>query len=299
MLRPIIVSNNSFVQFLLGKLQDYKLLIKFRLSSIVVFSAGIGYIFAAQGTIDYFLLTMLLLGGFFITGASNAFNEILEKDSDKLMKRTANRPLPANRMNVTEAILIAGILGVLGIAILAIFFNTLSALVGAVSLLIYSFIYTPLKRVSNIAVFVGAIPGALPPIIGWIAYTGNIELGALILFSIQFLWQFPHFWAIAWVAFEDYKTGGFNLLPSSNKDKSSALQNMIYISFLIPVSLLPFILGITGFISALIILAAGVVFLWQAFNLYYSCENKHAKVLMIGSFFYLPIVFLSLIFDKI
>ena len=292
--------NINLWDILTTKVEDYKLLVKLRLSSIVVFSAGIGYIFAAGALVNIPNLLLLLLGGFLITGASNAFNEIIEKDSDKLMKRTSNRPLAANRMSVSEAILVAGVMGVSGIFILAFFLNMESALVGAISLLIYSFIYTPLKKVSNIAVFVGAIPGALPPVIGWLSFSGNIGMGALILFSIQFLWQFPHFWAIAWVVFDDYKAAGFHLLPSAEgRDRNSAVQNIIYIAFLIPVSLLPYLLGFTGIISAAAILICGSIFLWQAWRLYISCSAKAAKQLMIGSFFYLPIVLLALIFDKI
>lgn len=180
---------------------------KFRLSFIVVFSAGIGYVFAG-GDMHYFGL--FLLAGFLITAASNALNQIIEVETDKLMGRTANRPLPAGRMQSTEAIIAAGTMGISGIVLMWILFNPISALLGALSLLSYAFIYTPIKRISPLAVFVGAFPGAVPPLIGWAAATGSIGEMAIILFVIQFMWQFPHFWAIAWVAFDDYKGLVFN-----------------------------------------------------------------------------------------
>lgn len=283
-----------------AKLTDYKQLVKFRLTSIVVFSAAIGFLLASSGSMDWMGLLLIGLAGFLITGSANALNEIIEKDYDKLMKRTANRPLPTNRMSTVEALLLAGIMGVVGIFILASQFNYLAALIGALSLLSYAFIYTPLKRISNIAVFVGAIPGALPPMIGWVAMTGAITVEAFILFSIQFLWQFPHFWAIAWVAHDDYSRAGFRLLPSEGgRTRQSAFYNIVYILFLIPVSLLPFFLGFSGWISAVIISLTGLLFLLQAYRLYVKCDDKSAVKLMLGSFVYLPVVLLALVFDKV
>lgn len=283
-----------------AKITDYKQLVKFRLTSIVVFSAGIGYLLATPGAIDWLGFCLIALAGFFVTGSANALNEIIEKDYDKLMKRTANRPLPTNRMSTVEALLLAGIMGVLGIFILAYQFNHLAALIGALSLLSYAFIYTPLKRISNIAVFVGAIPGALPPMIGWVAMTGAITIEAFILFSIQFLWQFPHFWAIAWVAHDDYSKAGFQLLPSEGgRSRQSAFYNIVYILFLIPVSLLPFLLGFSGWVSAIVITLVGLMFLVQAYQLYIKCDNQAALKLMFGSFIYLPVVLLALVFDKV
>lgn len=290
----------SFGEALRLKLADYAQLVKLRLASTVVFSAGIGYALGSQGVIDWTGLVLILVGGFLITGAANALNEILEKDYDRLMGRTQNRPLPAGRMNVPEALLIAGMFGVTGISILAFQFNMQSALIGAISLLTYAFIYTPLKRLSNIAVFVGAIPGALPPVIGWVAVTGQISYEAFLLFSIQFLWQFPHFWAIAWVAWDDYQKAGFNLLPSgSGRTRMSAFYNILYCTFLVPVSLMPFMFGFTGWVSAVVIAITGVVFLVQAVQLYYACTKKAALRLMFGSIMYLPIVMLALALDKL
>lgn len=283
-----------------AKLEDYKQLVKLRLTSTVVFSAVIGFFLAASGPIDWFNLVLIGLAGFLITGSANALNEIIEKDYDKLMKRTANRPLPTNRMSTVEALLFAGLMGVAGIFILAYQFNYLAALIGALSLLSYAFIYTPLKRISSIAVFVGAIPGALPPMIGWVAYTGSITIEAFILFSIQFLWQFPHFWAIAWVSHDDYSKAGFQLLPSDGgRTKQSAFYNIVYILFLIPTSLLPYFMGFSGWVSAIIIVLVGLVFLIQAYRLFVTCENKAAVKLMLGSFVYLPVVLLALVFDKV
>jgi protoheme IX farnesyltransferase len=280
--------------------KDYAMLVKFRLSLLVVFSSSIGYLFAVTGRINWFLFTMICLGGFFTTAASNAINQIIEKDFDALMSRTQNRPLPTSRMNSVEALLIAGISAVLGIGILWFYFNQLAALFAAVALISYAFIYTPLKRISSIAVFIGAIPGALPPLIGYVAFTDRLDQIALILFGIQFLWQFPHFWAIAWVAFDDYLKAGYKLLPSSEgRTKFSALQNIVYILALIPVSLLPLYIGITGITSAVIILITGLLFLYQSIQLYNDCSIAAARRLMFGSFFYLPIVQLALLFDKI
>lgn len=294
------ITSLSIGQLVASKLKDYAALVKFRLSLLVVFSSGIGYLFATSSTTDWLMFTLLCLGGFFTTSASNAINQVIEKDFDALMTRTQNRPLPTERMNSIEALLVAGITAVLGIGILWIYFNQLAALFAAVALLTYAFIYTPLKRYSSVAVFVGAIPGALPPLIGYVAATDRLDQVALILFGIQFFWQFPHFWAIAWVAFDDYMKAGYRLLPSSEgRTKFSALQNIIYILVLIPVSMIPFALGITGWISAVIILLTGLVFLYQSIQLYAECSIAAARRLMFGSFLYLPIVQLALLFDRI
>lgn len=279
------------------KIGDYLLLVKFRLSFIVVFSAGIGYMFAAG---DIRLFSLFLLSGFLITAASNAMNQVLEVQTDKMMTRTSDRPLPTGRMSTTEAILAAGVMGISGIIIMWIFFNPLAALIGAISLLSYAFIYTPMKKVSPVAVFIGAFPGAIPPLIGWAAATGTAGPVALLLFAIQFMWQFPHFWAIAWVAYEDYAKAGFYLLPtSSGRTRASAFHIALYALVLIPVSLLPFVTGYTGWVSAIITAATGMAFLYQALALYKNCSEKKAKQLMFGSFLYLPIVLIALFADQI
>ncbi len=290
----------SKTEWIIRKLGDLKQLVKFRLTLTVVFSSAMGYAFALRSTLNWSEFLLFMLGGFLVAGAANALNEIIEKDLDKLMKRTALRPLPSDRMSIVEAILAAGIFSVIGIFILTWFFNPLTGIIGAVSMLTYAFIYTPLKRISNIAVFVGAIPGALPPVIGWVAVTGHFGFGAMLLFSIQFLWQFPHFWSIAWLSFDDYKAAGFNLLPSdSGKSKNSAFYNIVYIVTLIPVSILPWIFGLSGLVSLLVVITSGLFFLWLALNLFQKLSESAARKLLFGSLFYLPVVLLALILDKI
>lgn len=286
----------ELTSLIVSKVSDYLALVKLRLSLLVVFSAGVAYLLGTMGAFHWPGFWMLSLGGFLVTGASNTINQMMEKDFDALMSRTANRPLPAGRMSGVEAALAAGVMGLSGIAILAVYFNPLTALISAMSLLLYSFVYTPLKRVSPIAVFIGAIPGALPVIIGWIAATGAPSPFMWILFSIQFLWQFPHFWAIAWVAHEDYTRAGFKLLPSTGgRDRITALQCVMYIVFLIPVSLLPASLGMSGFYSTIGLLIAGVLFLLPAIQLFWTCSKKAALALMFGSFIYLPIALMILL----
>ncbi len=288
-----------FSQAISLKLKDYSELFKFRLASLVVFSAAIGFLMAANGNWNAPQLVLFCLAGFLVTASANALNQVIEKDYDLLMNRTMNRPLPQERMTIMEALLVAGIFGVGGISIFLIYFNPLAAIFSALSLLTYAFIYTPLKRFSSIAVFVGAIPGALPPLIGWVSVSGKVELFAVLLFGIQFLWQFPHFWAIAWVSYDDYMKAGYKLLPSSEgRNKYSAMQNILYILALIPMSLVPAYFGFTGIISAVIVMLCGIAFLYQAFLLFNECSIPAAKKLMFGSFFYLPIVQLALFLDR-
>jgi protoheme IX farnesyltransferase len=283
-----------------AKLKDYQQLVKFRLSMLVVFSSVIGFLMSAAGTWTWPQMILLVFAGFLTTASSNAINQVIEKDYDRLMSRTANRPLPTERMTMMEALLAAGVFGVGGIMIFWIYFNPLAALFSALALLSYAFIYTPLKRFSPAAVFVGAIPGALPPLIGWVSATGTLSPVALALFGIQFMWQFPHFWAIAWVAHDDYQKAGYKLLPSKEgRTRFSAFQICVYILALIPVSLLPSYLGISGSISAVIVFICGVVFLFQSIVLFRQCTIEAAKKVMFGSFFYLPIVLLAIYFDRI
>ncbi|MCP4437727.1 MAG: protoheme IX farnesyltransferase [Aureispira sp.] len=282
------------------KISDYKLLTKFRLSLLVVFSASIAFILGSSSFIWQDLL-ILSLGGFLLSGAASALNQVLEKDLDKLMTRTAKRPLADGRMDVSEAVLVAGLMSVTGLILLA-YFNALAAVFGAISLVSYAFVYTPLKRVSPIAVWVGAIPGSLPMVIGWIAATGSLGPEALLLFSIQFFWQFPHFWAIAWVAYEDYAKAGFYLLPSKEKDgrnKSTALQAIFYALCIVLISPLPWVLGMTGIISMIVMFLASMVYLWYAVRLYQKCDKKSALKLMFSSFVYLPVVLITLVIDKL
>lgn len=292
--------NNQVATLIRTKLADYSQLVKLRLAGTVVFSSVITFAIADYGHVDFGYLFILFLGGFLITGAANALNEVFEKDLDKLMKRTENRPLATGRMSTTEAILAAGIMGVAGILMLGYFFNYLSAFLGAVSLFSYAFIYTPMKRISPIAVFVGAIPGAMPPLIGWVAATGSISEIGLAITMMQFLWQFPHFWSIAWIGEEDYKKAGFKLLPSQGgKDKFTAFQNIIYISVLIPVSLIPVMMGWVHWIGGAVILLAGALFMLQAIQLFRSCEDKDARKLMFVSIIYLPVVLMAMLIGRI
>jgi protoheme IX farnesyltransferase len=286
-----------------GIWRDMAALVKLRLSSIVVFSAGIGYLLAtasgaAEGVFSYAGLAWLMLGGLLVTGAANALNEIIERDTDAKMERTSNRPLPTGRMGVGTALIAAGTFGIVGVAILWSVFNPTAALLGALALLSYAFIYTPMKRMGSFAVFVGAIPGAIPPAIGWTAATGNLGTGALILFAIQFFWQFPHFWAIAWMAKDDYAKAGFDLLPdASGRSRRSALHILAYTVVLIPLGMLPYWAGMSGLIGAGVAVLCGSLFTLQALRLLQRCELKDARALLFGSFAYLPIVFAALVLD--
>lgn len=267
---------------------------------LVVFSACITFMLGAA-QYSWEALLLLALGGTFVTGAANALNQVLEKDYDKLMQRTANRPLPSGRMEVSEAVLVAGVLSVMGLLLLATF-NPTTAMLGALSLVSYSFIYTPMKRVSPIAVWIGAIPGALPMAIGWVAAGHSLGAVAIFLFSIQFFWQFPHFWAIAWVAHKDYTGAGFYLLPTKKedgRDKSTALQTVFYAAILVPMSILPYTMGVSGWIACSVMLVMGIMYLCYALNLYRRCNDQAARKLMFASFAYLPIVLIVLVIDKI
>jgi protoheme IX farnesyltransferase len=289
----------SGVAFFSAKARAYAELLKFRLSFLVSFSCAFGYVLASP-SLNAVTLGMLFLGGFLISGASVTINQIIEKDLDKVMTRTMSRPLPTDRLSVQEAIIFTVVCLISGVAILLYFTNTLTTSLSILSMLLYSFLYTPLKRVGPIAVFVGAIPGALPPLLGWTAATGEIGYEALIIFGIQFIWQFPHFWAIAWVADDDYKKAGFKLLPSGGqKDLNTAIQIMIYTMCLIPLGLLPATFGITGITSAIVATVCGVLFFAQTFSLMKSGDRKSALKIMFGSFLYLPIVQIAYLLDKV
>jgi protoheme IX farnesyltransferase len=285
--------------FAAAKAKAYFDLLKFRLSFLVAFSCAFGYVLGTS-SVNYLILTMLFIGGFLLSGASVIVNQIIEKDLDKVMTRTMNRPLPTLRLSVQEAWSFCVICLAAGVTILLLYTNILTAVLSVVSMILYSFVYTPLKRVGPIAVFVGAIPGALPPLLGWTAATGLISHEALIIFGIQFVWQFPHFWAIAWVADDDYKKAGFKLLPSSGqKDINTAIQIMIYTMFLIPLGLLPATFGITGINSAIVATVCGVLFFAMTFSLMKSGDRKSALKIMFGSFLYLPIVQIAYLLDKL
>jgi protoheme IX farnesyltransferase len=280
-----------------SKIKDYVLLLKLRLAFLVVVSAISGYLFVGGAMdINFFYL---ILGGFLITGSSNGFNQVIERDLDKKMNRTMNRPIPAGRMSVAEAVISSTISGILG-AILLFQLNYFAGILGLLALVMYVAIYTPLKRVTPWAVFVGAFPGAIPPMLGVVAVTGTFDLTVGIIFLIQFIWQFPHFWAIAWVLDDDYAKAGFSLLPSkTRKSKKSAFHILIYTLFMVPVSLLPWVLDLTSNITLYVGTIAGAWFFLKAYKLYLDLDDKSAKALMFASFIYLPIIQFLYVLDKI
>lgn len=285
----------------MGKIKDYSEFLKLRLASLVVLSSTFCYAIAAE-EFSLNIMLALIVGGTMLTGASNGFNEIIEKDLDALMDRTKSRPLPTAKMSLNEAWILAALFGSLGIFILGYFINPLSGILGLIALVLYAVVYTPLKRITPFAVFVGAFPGSIPPMLGVVAATsgfGEITLLALLMFAVQFIWQFPHFWAIAWRINDDYLKAGFKMLPSvGGRDRSSAFQIVVYTLGLIPVSLLPTFFGYTGVFSAVVAIIAGVIFTKQAIDLYRTLSSEDAKKLMFGSFVYLPVVQLAYLIDK-
>lgn len=285
----------------MSKIRDYAQFVKLRLASLVVLSAVIGFVIGSH-ELNWSKMLLLILGGFLVTGSSNGFNQIIEKKFDKLMDRTQNRPLPKGRMSLSESITLSSLMGISGIVILWVFMNPLSAILGASALVLYTAVYTPLKRITPFAVFAGAFPGAIPPLLGYVASTsgfGEIAFEAWILFVVQFMWQFPHFWSIAWVLDEDYKKAGFRMLPSiGGRDKSSAFQVLVYTLFLLPISLFPVLFGMSGIISAVIISVCGAFFTYLAYALYKECSIEAARKLMFGSFFYLPVVQLAVMIGR-
>jgi heme o synthase len=282
------------------KLKDYMLLVKFNLSFMVVFSAVISYLLAPEvKTYDWMSIILLSVGGMLVTGSANALNQAMEKQTDAMMKRTANRPVASGRMSVAEATSFAIISGLVG-AMLLWHFNFLTAVLSAFSLFFYAFIYTPLKKVSSVSVLAGAIPGAMPCLIGWAAGNDNLSAGGWILFALQFFWQFPHFWAIAWIAHKDYSAAGFKMLPSGEgQTKYSAIQAVIYSLLLLPVGLMPYFNGMSGLISLVIVLVANLFMIGQCVRLYREMTVQAARRVMFSSYIYLPVVFLALLIDKV
>ena len=275
----------------------YLIFTKFRLSFLVILSALSGYLFA--GGTDLLEIFYLLLGGTLVTAASNGANQIWERDLDSLMKRTENRPLPRGWMSLKEAYLICIFSLIIG-TILLLLINWQSAALGFLAFITYVFIYTPMKRVSPWAVLVGAFPGAIPPFLGAIAATDHFGFLPGILFFVQFTWQFPHFWAIAWVLYDDYKLAGFSLLPSkSGRSKASAFQIMAYSLALIPFSLVPWLLGWTGSLTLYVAAGLGILFFLYAYRLFINCETADARKLMFASFVYLPIIQFIYVFDRV
>lgn len=317
--KTMMIRPHSFSYFLVSKLKDYFILIKFTLSFLVVFSCVVSYLLAPNVTFNFFSILILFVAGMLVTGAANAINQTVEKDTDILMKRTANRPVAAGRMSVKEGWMFAIITGSIGILIMWQWFNFASAVVALFSLFLYSFIYTPLKKVNSISVLVGAFPGALPCLIGWIAGTGLINpfahfqgtlangevatfsnMGGYILFAIQFFWQFPHFWAIAWLAHKDYEKAGFKLLPAKEgPTKFSAFQAVIYSMLMVPIGMLPYYFGISGMLAFWVLLACNFWMVYVSIMLVVKMNAGAARKVMFSSYFYLMIVFLVLLFDKL
>jgi protoheme IX farnesyltransferase len=279
-----------------SKFKTYLVFTKFRLSFLVILSALSGYLFA--GGKDMLEITFLMLGGTLVTGASNGANQIWERNLDKIMQRTHRRPLPTGQMSLQEAYMIVLLFLIVGSYLLWLI-NMKSVLLGLLAFVSYVFIYTPMKQMTPWAVFVGAFPGAIPPFLGAIAATNQFGFIPGILFFVQFTWQFPHFWAIAWVLYDDYKKAGFSLLPAKDgKSKSSGFQIMAYSLALIPFSLMPWILGWTGITTLISASLLGIWFFYLSYKLYHSCETSDARKLMFASFVYLPIIQFIYVFDR-
>ena len=283
--------------------QDFKAITKAGLAISVVFSSIAGYLLGvdSKNPFSWSVLITLAVGGYCMVGASNAYNQVIEKDLDKLMDRTKNRPVPSGRMSSNTALIIATILTIIGIVLLYTI-NAKTAMFGAISIFLYTSIYTPLKTVTPLSVFVGAFPGAIPFMLGWVAATGNFGIEAGTLFLIQFFWQFPHFWSIGWFLYDDYEKAGFFMLPTGKKDKSTALQTILYTVWLIIASLLP-MLGYTGHlfitkISALFVFLLGLWMLFYAVKLYQLRTAQAAKKLMLASVTYITLLQIIYILDK-
>jgi protoheme IX farnesyltransferase len=281
-------------------ISDFKEITKMGLSLSVVFSALAGYLLGVD-EVDYKVFVLLAFGGYFMVGASNAFNQIIEKDLDALMDRTKNRPIPSGRMSVNTAFIIATIFTVLGILILYTI-NPQTAMFGAISIFLYTSVYTPLKTRTPLSVFVGAIPGAIPFMLGWVAATNDFGIEPGTLFAVQFFWQFPHFWAIGWFLFEDYKKGGFFMLPTRKRDKGTAVQIIMYSVWTLLVSLIP-AFGVTGKlflspIAAIVVFILGSVMVYYAILLFKKMTAEAAKKLMLASVFYITLLQIVYVVDK-
>lgn len=281
-----------------GRISDYIALTKFRLASLVVFSAVTGYLMLPQ-SFEWSIFWSLIAGGFLVTGSSNAFNQIIERNLDAKMNRTANRPLAANRITVAEAVVVATVFGIAGLYLLYLI-NIYAFILGGFALFSYVAIYTPLKRVSPICVLVGAFPGSVPPMLGYVAASNDFGLEPGLLFLVQFFWQFPHFWAIAWKANDDYLKGGFKMLPlSEGKTARSAWIILLFGLAMIPASLMPWAYDMVSDWNALFCVIMGVWFVIPAFKLYKTLDDKAATRLMFFSFLYLPVIQLSYLVDKL
>ncbi len=282
------------------RLRDYSQLLKPNLSFMVVFSSVVGYLLAPGVAFAWKEVFILFFGGMLVTGGANTINQILERNSDQFMKRTMLRPMPDGRMGTLEAWIFAAITGITGALVLGVYFNPAAGILSFISLLLYAFAYTPMKKIHPVAVLIGAIPGALPPLIGWVAATGSFGAGGWALFMIQFFWQFPHFWAIAWVGYEDYAKAGIRMLPSKEgKTPFTGLQCMMYSIVLIPMAMVPTFLDISGMMGMMVSVAAGVLYFVASLIFFLKNDQKSARQVMFSSFIYLPTVLLALLFDKL
>src|SRR5690606_17934886 len=279
---------------------DFKEITKIRLSVSVVFSSIAGYLLGAEN-VEVYTLILLAFGGYFMVGASNAYNQIIEKDLDALMNRTKNRPIPAGRMTVNTAFTIAIIFTILGIATLYII-NPKTAMYGAISIFLYTSVYTPLKTKTSVAVFAGAIPGAIPFMLGWVAARNDFGIEPGTLFAIQLFWQFPHFWSIGWFLFDDYKKGGFFMLPTGKRDKGTATQTVMYAILTVLISIVP-VFGVTGdlklsIVAAVIVFLIGLVMIYYALQLYVKKTEQAAKHLILASVIYITLLQIVYVADK-
>lgn len=290
------ITNNQSVDLI----SDFKEITKMRLAVSVVFSSVAGYFLGAE-VIDFVELLLLAVGGYMMVGASNAFNQVIEKDLDVLMDRTKNRPIPSGRMSVKKALFIAFTFTILGLMVLYII-NPVTAMFGAISIFLYVSVYTPLKTKTPLSVFVGAFPGAIPFMLGWVAATNDFSIESGTLFMIQFFWQFPHFWALGWWLYNDYKKGGFFMLPTGKRDRGTAIQIILYTIWTIAVSLIP-VFGVTGRlyltpVSGILILILGLGMLYYAYKLYKNRDEISAKKLMFASVSYITLLQIIYVLDK-
>ena len=295
--------SNAYTAILtpISRLREYAVLFKLRLASLVVVSAVLGYLLGIpEGAFSWSGVLWLTIAGTLLTGASNALNQVIEVQQDSVMARTSDRPLVKGTLGVTEAVIAAFIAGGSATLMLWLVFGPLTSVLGFLSLFMYVALYTPLKKHSAWAVFVGAFPGAFPPMLGYVAATGHFGLGPGLLFAMQFMWQFPHFWAIAWVLHDDYAKAGYHLLPSKGgRDVNSAFLILLYTCLCIPAGMLPWVFGLTGSVSMIVAVIAGAFMLWPAFKLYFTRDRKDARRLMFASFLYLPVVQIAYVLDRI
>ena len=294
------MSNHTYTTSTTLLLADFKAVTKMGLSISVVFSSLAGYLLAAD-VVDLKTLILLAIGGYFMVGASNVFNQIIERDLDALMDRTKNRPIPSGRMTVTTAFVLAIVLTIAGLSVLYSI-NERTAMFGAISICLYTSAYTPLKTKTPLSVFVGAIPGAIPFMLGWVAATGKFGIEAGVLFMLQFFWQFPHFWAIGWFLHDDYQKAGFNMLPTGKRDKGTALQAIIYTVWTVLISIVP-VFGFTGrlklsVIAMILTLGVGCWFLYYGFRLFKNQTDKAARQLMLSSVVYITLIQIIYVLDK-